>query len=55
MKTDRRSIEKSDEQLNSEDQSHCYSPITSSKQNRMKLMKGNMLQSDDAMVLIMRV
>ena len=46
-------IEKSDEEQKSEhssDQSDCYSSIVFSKQKRMKLMKGNMLLSDDVMV-----
>ena len=53
-----RSIEKSDEQQKAEhssDQSDCYSSIGFPKQKRMKLMKGNMLQSDDVMVPNMRV
>ena len=54
----RRSIEKSDEEQKSEhssDQSDCYSSIVFSKQKRMKLMKGNMLQSDDVMAPNIRV
>ena len=54
----RRSIEKSDEEQKSKhssDQSDCYSYIVFPKQKRMKLMKGNMLQSDDVMVPNMRV
>ena len=54
----RRSIEKSDEEQKSEhssDQSDCSSYIVFSKQKRMKLMKGNMLQSDDVMVPNTRV
>ena len=55
----RRSIEKSNEEQKSEhssDQSDCYSSyIVFPKQKRMKLMKGNMLQSDDVMVPNMRV
>ena len=54
----RRSIEKSDEEQKSEhssDQSDCYSSIVFPKQKRMKLMKGNMLQSDDVMVPNIRV
>ena len=54
----RRSIEKSDEEQkseHSEDQSDCSSYIVFPKQKRMKLMKGNMLQSDDVMVPNMRV
>ena len=53
----RRSIEKSDEEQKSEhssDQSDCSSYIVFPKQKRMKLMKGNMLQSDDVMVSNMR-
>ena len=54
----RRSIEKSDDEQkseHSEDQSHCYSSyIVFPKQKRMKLMKGNILQSDDVMVFNMR-
>ena len=54
----RRSIEKSDEEQkseHSEDQSDFYSSIVFSKQKRMKLMKGNILQSDDVTVYNMRV
>ena len=54
----RRSIEKSDEEQKSEhssDQSDCYSSIVFPKQKRMKLMKGNILQSDDVMVPNMKV
>ena len=57
-KRGRRSIEKSDglqKSDQSEDQTHCFSTIAFSKQKRMKIMKGNMLQSDDVMVLNMRV
>ena len=53
----RRSIEKSDEEQKSEhssDQSDYYSSVVFSKKI-MKLMKGNMLQSDDVMVPNMRV
>ena len=53
----RRSIEKSDEvqkSEHSEDHSHWYSSIVFSKQ-KMKLIKGNMLQSDHVMVSNMRV
>ena len=54
----RRSIEKSDEEQkyeHSSDQSDCSSYIVFPKQKRMKLMKGNMLQSDDVMVPNTRV
>ena len=57
-KRSRRSIEKSDEQQKSGQSSiqrDRYSAIFFSKQKRMKLMKGNMLQSDDVMVPNMRV
>ena len=53
----RKSIEKSDEEQKSEhssDRNDCYSAIVFSKQKRIKLMKENMLQSDDVMVPNMR-
>ena len=57
-KRSRGNIEKMVEQQKweqSSDQRDCYSSIVFPKQKRMKLMKGNMIQSDDVMVPNIRV
>ena len=58
MKRGRRSIVKSYQQQKPEqssDRSHCYSSIPFSKQKRVKLMKVNLLQTDDVLVASMGV